>query len=134
MASTPDQTGLDGQRTRAVDTVNDGNSMAIASFVIGMLAATMAFLVLTSPGAILFGLIAIGLGIVGMGKANRLGGLNKGLAISGIVSGLLGVLVAGAILAGLVNLGNRAAEEAQSPEVQQRLDDLQNQLEQLNPS
>jgi hypothetical protein len=132
MASTPDQ--IDDRRGRSVDTVADGNGMGIAAFVVGMLAATMAFLVLTSPGAILFGLIAIGLGVAGMSKANRLGGLHKGLSISGIVSGLLAVLVAGAILAGLINLGNRAADEAQDPAVQQRLDELQGQLEQLNPS
>lgn len=134
MARRTDDVADDRQmQSRPASSGNDGNGVAIASFVVGMLAATMAFLVLTSPGAILFGLIAIGMGIAGLSRANQHGGLHKGLAISGIVSGLLGVLVGGAIIIGLVNLGQEAAEQAQDPQVQQRLDELQQQVEQLNP-
>ena len=127
----------DVQDDQVVQTRNsgdvDGNGMAIASLVVGMLAATMAFLVLSSPGAVLFGLIAIGLGIAGLGKANRFGGLHKGLAISGIVSGLLGLLVGAAVIAGLVALGNEAQERLQDPAVQDRLQDVQSEVEEAVP-
>jgi len=110
----------------------DGNGMAIASLVLGLLAATMAFLVLSSPGAVLFGLIAIGFGIAGLGKAKRFGGLHKGLAISGIVSGALGLLLGAAIIAGITAGLNQAQQEVQqNPELQQRIDQLQQQVDGL---
>lgn len=118
-------------RVEAVEQT-DGNGTAIAALIVGLLAATFAFLVLAAPAAILFGLVAIVLGAMGMGKAKRFGGLHKGLAISGLVSGLLGLLLGALTVFGGIQLFNQAQDEAQSnPEVQERIDALEQQLQEV---
>jgi len=92
----------------------DGNGSAIASLVLGLLAATLAFTFLAAPAAILFGLIATILGFIGLGKAKRFNGLHKGLAITGIVSGLLGLLAGIAVIIGAVNIADRVRDEINS--------------------
>jgi hypothetical protein len=82
----------------------EGNGAAIASLVVGMLAATFAFYAVSVVAAVIAGIVAVGLGIRGLGLANRLGGLHKGLAVSGIVSGTLGLLLGIAIIAGGVTI------------------------------
>jgi hypothetical protein len=109
-------------QSRATDV--DGNGTAIAALVIGLLAATFGFLVIAAPAAILFGLIALVLGAMGMSKAGRLGGLHKGLALTGLLSGLLGLLLGIAVLIGGVTLFNQAQDELQgNDEAQQLLQD-----------
>jgi hypothetical protein len=110
----------------------DGNGTAIAALVIGLLAATFGFLVVPAPAAILFGLIAVILGAMGMGKAKRLGGLHKGLALTGLLSGLLGLLLGLAVVIGGINLFNQAQEEVQGNDAaQQQIQELQQQVEEL---
>jgi len=110
----------------------DGNGTAIAALVIGLLAATFAFLVLAAPAAILFGIVAVVLGAMGLSKANRFGGLHKGLAITGLVSGLLGLLLGALTVFGGIQLFNQAQDEAQTnPEVQERIDALEQQLQEV---
>jgi uncharacterized membrane protein required for colicin V production len=136
MASRPGdlQGGYDNAGTsRAERTVQtgtpadvDGNGTAIASMIIGFLAATLAFTLLAAPAAILFGLIAAVLGFMGLGKANRFNGLHKGLAISGIVSGLLGLLAGIAVIAGALNLADRVRDEINTnPQLQESIQDAQ---------
>lgn len=131
MASRPGDQRLDyddaGGRQRVVETGTpadvDGNGSAIASLVIGFLAATLAFTLLAAPAAILFGLIAAVLGFIGLGKANRFNGLHKGLAITGIVSGLLGLIAGIAVIAGAVNLADRVRDEINSnPNLQETIE------------
>ncbi len=112
----------------------DGNGTAIASMIIGFLAATLAFTLLAAPAAILFGLIAAVLGFMGLGKANRFNGLHKGLAISGIVSGLLGLLAGIAVIAGALNLADRVRDEINTnPQLQESIEGAQeNVSEQLS--
>lgn len=69
------------------------NGLAIASLVVGILALFTGFFFL---GGVL-GLIAIGLGIGGISAAKRTGG-GKGLAIGGIVTGVLGIVIAIGVL------------------------------------
>lgn len=100
--------------------VATGNGAGIAAFVIGMLSATFAFLIAPAPAAVLFGIVAIGLGFKGISVANRLGGMHKGLAVTGIVSGVLGLLLGVAVIVGGITLWN---------EIEQT--DLPNQIQQL---
>ena len=131
MATSRNDVTTSNTQSRAVAVEQtDGNGSAIAALVIGLLAATFAFLVLSAPAAILFGLVAIVLGAMGMGKANRFGGLHKGLAITGIVSGLLGLLLGALTVFGGIQLFNQAQDEAQTnPEIQERIDALEQQLQ-----
>ena len=79
-----------------------GNGTAIASFVLGLLALVLTFTVALAPIAVVFGLVAVFMGFKGRGNAKRLGGLHKGLATSGLITGVLAVLlVAAATFAGL---------------------------------
>lgn len=97
-----------------------GNGNAVASLVTGLLAATFAFLVVTAPAAVIFGIVAIITGVVGVGRSNAMGGAFKGIAITGLVSGILALVLAIATIVGGVTLWQEFAPE------------LQEQLEQLN--
>jgi hypothetical protein len=99
-----------------------GNGAAIAAFVVGMLSATFAFLIAPAPGAVLFGIVAIGLGFKGVSVANRLGGVHKGLAITGIVAGVLGLLLGVAVIVGGIALWNEIEQSDLPNEIQQLVD------------
>lgn len=98
----------------------DGNGTAIAAFVLGMFAVTFAISVVSAVAGLLFGLIAIGMGAKGVGNAKRLGGLHKGLAVSGIVSGVLAVLLFAAVAVGGVTLFNQVSS---NPQLQNQIED-----------
>lgn len=71
------------------------NGMGVASLVLGILAVLSGFLVVGG----LLGILAIVFGVVGRGRAKRGEADNGGLAIAGIVLGIIGTLIAGAVLA-----------------------------------
>ncbi len=50
-------------------------------------------------GGILFGLLAIILGVIGRGRAKRGEATNGGMALAGVILGVVGVLLAGALIA-----------------------------------
>jgi hypothetical protein len=105
------------------------NGQAVGALVTGMIAATLGFLVISAPAAILLGLAAVVLGISGIAKANRTGGLLKGTAVSGLVSGLLGLLLGIAVVVGGVTLFNEAQDDSG---VQQQIEALQQEVERLS--
>ncbi|CAN5516658.1 hypothetical protein BH23ACT9_BH23ACT9_31020 [soil metagenome] len=104
------------------------NGHAIGALVTGMLAATLAFLVLSAPAAIILGIAAIVLGVMGVSRANDRGNLLKGTAISGIVSGALGLLLGLAVVVGGIALIQGAADD---DGVQSQIDRLQQEVERL---
>ncbi len=61
------------------------------------------------------------LGIVGLKMAKRVGVTGKGVALGGLVTAVLGLLLGGAVIAGLSALVND----------ERRLDQLQNQIDGL---
>jgi uncharacterized sodium:solute symporter family permease YidK len=67
------------------------------------------------------GLIGIVLGVVGLKMAKRPHVTGKGVAIGGLVTAILGLLLGGAVLAGVAAVVND----------EQRLDQLQNQIDGL---
>ena len=68
-----------------------------------------------------FGIIGIVLGVVGLKMAKRVGVTGKGVAVGGLVTAVLGLLLGGAVIGGLSALVND----------EQRLDQLQNQIDDL---
>ncbi|QBI18901.1 hypothetical protein ER308_04635 [Egibacter rhizosphaerae] len=72
-----------------------GNGLSTAALVCGILALLAAlggFLLLPIPLAIILGLVAVILGIVGMRRAPARGGTGRGTGIAGLVMGGLGLL------------------------------------------
>jgi uncharacterized membrane protein len=80
-----------------------GGGMATAALVLGLLALITSFTVI---GGVLLGLLAIIFGVIGLRRANRGLALGRGRAIAGIILGVLGILVAGALIAAGVSLLN----------------------------
>ena len=69
------------------------NGVAVAGGVVGIVSLVLAFIpfidFLSIPGAI----VAIVLGAIGVQHANRMGGTSKGMAITGIVTGIIALLI-----------------------------------------
>lgn len=105
----------------------NGNGTAIAAMVVGLFALVMALTVAAAPVALIFAIVAIAMGIKGMGNAKALGGLHKGLAVTGIVTGALGLLLALAVAAGAFALFTQGGD----PAVQEQLNNLQQQVDSL---
>lgn len=96
------------------------NGVAIGALVLGLLSVPLGFFIV---GA-LFGLVAIVLGIIGVNRARGLGGTGKGMAITGIVSGALGVLIPILLAVGLVSFFG-------SEEGQQLIDEIEASVSEL---
>ncbi|MDP9405806.1 MAG: DUF4190 domain-containing protein [Actinomycetota bacterium] len=122
--STVSPSGGTGQGGHGYAPANRGtNGVAIAALVLGLLSVPLALF--AGIGGLL-GLVAIILGFVGVKKAKEMAGSGKGMAITGIVSGLLGLLLAILVVAGIAALFN-------NPQVQQELQrqqELQSELQQ----
>ncbi len=110
------------------------NGLGIAALVLGLLALFSSW---TVVGGILFGLLAIVLGVIGRGRAKRGEANNGGLALAGIILGALGLLISIGIIAGLASLlGSDTVQDLQDcieqaatdAEVQQCQTDLQEDL------
>ncbi|MBV8196212.1 MAG: DUF4190 domain-containing protein [Candidatus Dormibacteraeota bacterium] len=77
-------------------TMSPGNGIATAAGVIGIVSVLLsALLYPTIVGAPL----AISFGVVGLSRANRLGGRGKGMAITGIVCGAVAAVISIIVLA-----------------------------------
>ena len=97
------------------------SAAAVFALVFGLAALFCALTAILSPAAVLFGVIGIVLAIAGLKMAKRPGVTGKGVAIGGLVTALLGLLIGGAVIGGLSALVND----------DRRLDQLQNQLDEL---
>jgi hypothetical protein len=97
------------------------SAAAVFALVFGLAALFCALTAILSPAAVLFGVIGIVLGIVGLKMAKRVGVTGRGVAIGGLVTAVLGLLLGGAVLGGLSALVND----------DRRLDQLQNQIDNL---
>ncbi len=80
-----------------------GAGMAVTALVLGILALLGSFTVVVG---ILFGLIAIILGFIASGRAKRGEATGRGMAIFGIITGLLGLIIGIAVIALGVSLLN----------------------------
>lgn len=101
------------------------SAAATFSLIFGLSALVAWF---TGPLAVLFGLLAIVLGAVGASKAKKEHHVTgRGLAITGIVLGVLGLLLGGAVTAGVAVIAN-------DPESQNFLSDLYGRFSDILPS
>lgn len=84
------------QQTQEPRPVVGGGGMATGALVLGILALITS---ITVFGGVVLGLLAVIFGIIGLRRANRGLALGRGRAIAGIILGLLGILVAVALVA-----------------------------------
>ena len=84
-----------------------GSGLAVAALVLGIL-ALLSFI--TIIGGIALGLVAVILGFIARGKARAGTGSGSGLALGGIITGLIGMLLALAFGAFLVFFANEVSE------------------------
>ena len=98
---------------------------ATFALVFGLSALFTALTAILAPAAIVFGLIGIVLGIVGMKMAKREGVTGKGVAIGGLITALLGLLLGGAVLAGAAVYVN---DEARLDQLQTWIDDARSEI------
>jgi len=96
------QTGYAGTAPAA----RTGSGMAIAALVLGLLSLPATFTVI---GGILLGLLAIIFGVIAVRRFNRGQGGGKGMAIAGIVTGALGLVLSIILIAVGVSLLNSSA-------------------------
>ncbi len=101
------------------------SAAAVFSLVFGLAALFCALTAILSPAAVVFGLLGIVLGIVGLKMAKRVGVTGKGVAIGGLVTAVLGLLLGGAVIAGLSALVN---DERRLDQLQNRIDDLRTEV------
>ena len=101
------------------------SAAAAFALVFGLAALFSALTAILAPLGVLFGIIGIILGIVGMKKAKILGVTGKGVALGGLITAVLGLLLGGAIMAGAAVLLN---SESGLDRVQTELDRLRDNL------
>jgi Na+/H+ antiporter NhaD/arsenite permease-like protein len=77
------------------------NGMGTAALVIGVVALVLAVLFIFAPLGGLLGLIATVLGILGIARANQGLADNRGQALAGLITGLLGLALGIAITIGV---------------------------------
>jgi hypothetical protein len=106
---------------------HDGKTSAAAVFglVFGLSALFCALTGLLAPFAVLFGIIGLILGIVGIKMAGRPGVTGKGVAIGGIVTAVLGLLLGLTIIGGIATLLNN---EGAVTRIENQLDNLKSKL------
>lgn len=98
------------------------NGLAIASLVTGILALLLSWIPGINLFAALLAIAALITGFMGLKNAKRPGVGGKGMAITGLVTGVLAILLTILVIAGLAAVFN-------DPEVQQQLEDLQSEAE-----
>lgn len=73
--------------------VQPSTGMAIAALVLGILAVINGIIPFMFWLAIPLGILALIFGIVGISKANQQGGAGRGMAIAGLVTGIIGAVL-----------------------------------------
>jgi len=90
MTDQPNYGFTSGEPASASPSEPAGNGIAVAGFILGLLAA-LSFLF--APISIILGILGIVFGAIGMAKANRLAGKNKGMALWGLILGIVGIVL-----------------------------------------
>ena len=101
------------------------SAAAVFALVFGLAALFCALTAILSPAAVLFGVIGVVLAIAGLKMAKRPGVTGRGVAIGGLVTALLGLLLGGAVLGGAAALVN---DESRLDQLQQKIDDLRDDV------
>ena len=83
-----------GQQGAPVDQ-NQGNGMAVAGLVLGIIGLVLFFVPFICQILALLGII---FGALGMGKAKKIGGKGNGMAVTGLVLGVLAMIISVAFI------------------------------------
>ncbi len=73
--------------------VQPTNGAAVAGGVLGIIAVVFCWIPFVDFIAIILGVLGLIFGVVGNRNAARLGGIGKGMAITGIVTGLIAIVI-----------------------------------------
>ena len=112
------------ERTHAVKPAKT-SAAAVFGLVFGLAALFCALTAILSPAAVLFGIIGIILGAIGLKMAKRPGVTGRGVAIGGLVTAILGLLLGAAVLAGAAVVVN---DEQRLNQLEGWIDDVRNDL------
>ena len=117
-------------RTRTVEEVRPTrpaktSAAAVFGLVFGLSALFCALTGILAPAAVLFGLIGLVLAVVGLKMAKRTGVTGRGVAIGGLVTSLLGLVLGGVVLAGITAVVN---DQRQLDRIQNYIDDARAEL------
>lgn len=120
-------------RTRSADTVEEvrparpakTSAAAVFGLVFGLAALFCALTGILAPAAVVFGVLGLILAVVGVKMAKRIGVTGKGVAIGGLVTSLLGLILGGVVLAGVTAVVN---DQKQLDRVQRYIDDARSNL------
>ena len=84
---------------------NQGNGMAVAGLVLGIIGLVLFFVPFICQILALLGII---FGALGMGKAKKIGGKGNGMAVTGLILGVLAMIVSIAFIFYAMNQAKRA--------------------------
>lgn len=101
------------------------SAAAVFALVFGLSALFCALTGLLAPAAVVLGIIGLVLAAVAFGKVKRPGVTGKGVAIGGLVTALLGLVLGGVVLAGAAFIVNN---DSQLDRLQGYLDDARSNL------
>lgn len=101
------------------------SAAAVFGLVFGLAALFCALTAILSPAAILFGLIGLVLALIGLKMSKRPGVTGRGVAIGGLVTALLGLLLGAAVLAGAAVVVN---DEQRLNQLENWIEDVRNDL------
>lgn len=73
---------------------NQGNGIGVAAGVCGIIAVALCWIPFVDYVSIVLGALAIIFGVIGVRRANQFGGAGKGMAVTGIVCGIVGLAIA----------------------------------------
>lgn len=71
--------------------VQQSNGLGIAAGVVGIVSLVVAFIPFVDFVSVPGGIVAVVLGVVGVNRANQMGGQGRGMAITGIVTGAVAI-------------------------------------------
>ena len=101
--------------------VHKTSAAAVFALVFGLAALFCALTGLLAPVAVVFGIIGIVLGIAGLKMSKRPGITGHGVAVGGLATAVLGLVLGGIVLAGLAAIVNSDSQ----------LDRISNKIDQL---
>ena len=96
------------------------SAAAAFALVFGLSALFCALTGILAPAAIVLGVIGLVVSVVGLKMTKRVGVTGKGVALGGLLTSLLGLVLGGAVLAGAAAVVN---DEARLDQLQQWIDD-----------
>jgi len=97
----------------------------VFALVFGLAALFCALTAILSPAAVVFAVLGLILAVVGLKMAKKPGVTGKGVAIGGLVTALLGLILGGVVIGGLAAVVN---DKSQLDRIQHYIDNARAKL------